>query len=151
SFDSIKIYENIERQTFARHIPILKSIVNKNGYPTGDKVGVESASHFFVLVQHSDIDVKFQEKMLADIKKQVDNKQLIGKEYAYLYDRVQINSGRPQLYGTQVDYGSDGNAFAKNLKNKADVNNRRRQLNMETLEDYLTKVTEMHNKMNKRN
>lgn len=151
SIDSIKIYESLEKQTFSRHIPILKIIFEQNGYPASDKVGAESAYRFFVLVQHADADLKFQEKMLKSIKAQVDKKQLNGKEYAYLYDRVQINSGKPQLYGTQLDYDNAGNAVVKKLKDRQNVNIRRQQFGMDTLEDYLSKATEMHQKMNKRN
>ena len=151
SFDSIKIFETVEKQIFARHIPILKGIFKEYGYPTQKIVGQESSSHFFTLIQHSDADVEFQSKMLPIIKKQVDKKQANGKEYAYLYDRIQLNKGREQLYGTQVDYDINGNAFAKNLKDKTNVDKRRTSLGMETLEDYLAKVTEMHKQMNKRN
>lgn len=150
SYDSIKIYENVEKQTFARHIPILKNIINKYGYPTSEKVGSESASNFFILVQHADTDVKFQEAMLADIEKQVDNKQLNGKEYAYLYDRVQINSGKPQFYGTQLNYDANGNAVPKNLKDEKAVNQRRKDLGMETIESYLERATEIHKKQNQK-
>jgi hypothetical protein len=149
--DSFKVYEIIEHQTFARHIPILKEIVLKHGYPTFEKVGKETSSYFFTLIQHSDIDVEFQSKMLALIKKQVANKQVKGSDYAMLYDRVQINNGKEQLYGTQVDYDAAGNVFPKNLKDKENVNKRRSEFGLSTLEEYLQIMAELHKKQNQHN
>lgn len=151
SGDSLKMLFEIKEKTFARQIPILKEIFKTNGYPTFEKVGKESSNNFFILVQHSDVDVKFQEQMLPLIKKQVDRKQVKGSNYAYLYDRVQINNGRQQLYGTQLGYDKEGNAFAKNLKDNETVNARRSEFGMTPLEDYLAKATELHKRMNEKN
>jgi hypothetical protein len=150
SSDSLKILFEIKEKTFARHIPILKAIFKNNGYPTFEKVGKESSNNFFILVQHADADVKFQEQMLPLIKMQVDKKQVKGSNYAYLYDRVQINNGKQQLYGTQLDYDNEGNAFSKNLKDKETVNARRSEFGMTPLEDYLAKATALHKKQNEK-
>jgi hypothetical protein len=150
SSDSISFYEKKEFQTFERHIPFIKNIVKKNGFPTFEKVGKESSTRFFILIQHSDKDVKFQEKMLPLIKKQVDKKQAKGSNYAYLFDRIQINNGKEQLYGTQLGYDNEGNPFSKNLKDKENVNKRRAEFDMETLEEYLAMATEMHKKQNQK-
>ena len=151
SIDSFKVYEIIEHKTFVRHIPILKTIVSKYGYPSFEKVGEESSSYFFTLIQHSDADIEFQSKMLKILRKQVANKQVKGSDYAMLYDRVQINNGKEQLYGTQVDYDAAGNVFPKNLKDKENVNKRRMEFGMNTLEEYLQMMTELHKKQNQHN
>lgn len=148
SFDSIKVLEAIEHATFKRHIPALKEIYKKWGYPTRQMVGGEASSHFFTMIQHSDADVDFQIKMLPLIKKMVNEKQVNGEEYAYLFDRVHINKSGWQRYGTQLDYDKEGNAVPKQLKDRAGVNKRRKALGMETLEEYLQKTTELHRLMN---
>ena len=149
--DSMNFYEKREFQTFERHIPIIKKILRENGYPSFKMVGKESSHNYFVLVQHSDVDVKFQKKMLPLIKKQVDKKEVSGSDYAYLYDRVQLNSGKEQLFGTQLGYDNDGNAISKNLKDKVNVNKRRAEYGMSTIEEYLANNTEIHKKMNQKN
>lgn len=148
STDSIKLFEERKEQTFIRHTPILKDIYKKIGYPTFKKVGKETSSKFFTLIQHCDKDVSFQSQMLVIIKKQVAKKQVQGSDYAFLYDRVQLNSGKQQLYGTQVDYDQNNNAFPKNLKDNENVNKNRAALGMDTLESYLKMVTEMHKRQN---
>ena len=151
TMDSIKFYEDLKTKTFIRHTPIIKKIIKEYGYPTVDKVGTESSSNFFPLIQHSDNDINFQSKMLPLIKKQVDKKLIEGWEYAYLYDRKKINIGKEQLYGTQLTYDNDGNAIPKKLKDKENVNKRRQELGMGTLEKYLANATETHKKMNQKN
>lgn len=148
SIDSFKVLEKIKNETFARHIPILKSIYKTYGYPTIDLVGAESSSHFFTLIQHADADLEFQSEILPVIKKLAKLKQVSGKDFAFLYDRVQINSNKKQLYGTQLDYDSNGNAFSKNLKSPRRVNKRRKKMGLESLESYLQLANEVHKAQN---
>jgi hypothetical protein len=150
SMDTFMIYETIEHQTFERHIPIINKIYTEYGYPTNEKVGNETSSAFFTLVQHADKDILFQNKMLPIIKKLVDSKQIEGRDYAFPYDRVQINSGKEQLYGTQLDYDNNGNAIPKKLYDAKNVNKRRIAFNMETIEQYLLYTTEMHKQQNQK-
>lgn len=151
SMDSFKFYETKEFETFKRHIPIVKKIVAENGYPTFSKVGKESSENFFILIQHSDADVKFQEKMLPLIKLQVGKKQVKGSNYAFLYDRIQINNGKQQLYGTQVTYDTNGNAIPKSLSDEKNVNKRRKEFNIKPIEEYMKQMTELHKMQNQKN
>lgn len=137
-------------ETFKKHIPILKQIIAENGYPTYDLVGKESGDKFFTMIQHSDADLQFQKDCLKIIAKLVKKKQANSRSFAYLTDRVNINSGKPQIYGTQLDY-KDDKAVPKNLKDPKNVNKRRLEMGLEPLEDYLKKATEFHQQMNKKN
>lgn len=74
SKDSVELFNKRKEQTFVRHIPLLKEVLKKHGYPTFEKVGQETSSYFFTLIQHSDSDVSFQSKMLKILKKQVAKK-----------------------------------------------------------------------------
>jgi hypothetical protein len=141
----------IKSDTFKKHIPILKKIIAENGYPTYDLIGKEAGDKFFTMIQHCDSDLPFQKKMLKTIEKFVKKKQASGKSFAYLTDRIKINSGKPQIYGTQISYDENGNAFSKKLKDPKNVNKRRMEVGLEPLEDYLKMATEFHQKTNKKN
>lgn len=52
----------------------------------------------WLLVQHMDNDIKFQEWFLSKLPKNSSN-------YRYLYDRVEVNRGRNQKYNTQLTEG----------------------------------------------
>jgi len=70
--------------------------------------------------------------------------------YAYLTDRVAINSGQPEEYGTQVVYEGAGlgKVVPKSLRDPQNVNKRRAAIGMEPLENYLGMMTNMHVEMN---
>ena len=142
--------DKIKNETFKKHIPLLKEIIRKYGFPTFNLVGKESSNNFFAMVQHSDFDLKFQKACLKKIKKFVKTKQVNTANFAYLTDRVSINSGKPQIYGTQLDYDKDGNALPKNLKDAENVNKRRSSVGLESIEEYLKKMTELHKQMNQK-
>lgn len=141
----------IETETFETHIPILKEIIRKHGFPTFELVGKEASQNFFVMIQHADSDIRFQKFCLKKAKRFVKTKQVSTLNFAYLTDRVRINSGKPQIYGTQLDYDIEGKAFSKNLKDAKNVNRRRNSVGLEPLEEYLKKMTELHKKQNTKN
>ncbi len=145
-----KMKELFERQneTIKRHIPTEKTIIEKYGYPTIDKVGKETSHHFFTLVQHADADIDFQEKMLKVIKKETSKGNITGKEFAFLSDRVRLAQGKSQLYGSQVTYDDVGNSVPKNLYKSVKVDSRRQKYGLEPLNVYLKMMTEMHKNMN---
>jgi len=146
--DSIKtLFANIPL-VYKRHIPILKTIIKKNGYPTIKSVGKESSHNFFIMVQHSDSDVEFQSEMLVLIKAEVEKGNVSGKDFAFLTDRVLLAKGKQQRYGTQVEYEYNKRVFPKNLYKPEECNKRRAKLKMESLEDYLKFMLEEHKKQN---
>jgi hypothetical protein len=54
------------------------------------------------LAMHADSDVNFQRKVFAAIKKyKYQHTHPKGYAYQYLKDRILINRGKPQRYGTQ--------------------------------------------------
>lgn len=139
--------EKIKKETFVRHTFILKNILTTYGYPNFDRVGKESSNNYWLCVQHCDHDLKFQEEVLRLMKKELKNKKADSKNYAYLTDRVNINLGKSQIYGTQVEY-KDRTAFAKKLKNPKTVNDRRKAVGLDPIENYLSMMTQMHRQMN---
>lgn len=79
----------------------LKEIFKEYGFPTKKLVGKDAMYGIFLMIQHSDMDKQWQKSQLENIKKAVKNGDMDGQSYAYLYDRIKINNGGKQLYGTQ--------------------------------------------------
>ena len=142
--------EDVEKSNFARHQPILESIIKKYGYPGFKQVGEKNANNFWLLVQHADANPEFQRQVLKLMLPQVKSKNASPINYAYLTDRVAINSGQPEEYGTQVVYDGPelGKAVPKSLRDPKNVNKRRVAIGMEPLENYLDRMTKMHVEMN---
>ncbi|MQA83904.1 MAG: hypothetical protein GEV03_04530 [Streptosporangiales bacterium] len=63
-------------------------------------------------------------------------------EVAYLTDRVAINRGRRQTYGTQISC-ADGRAVTKPMVDPERVDERRRDVGLQPLEEYLAEVGKM--------
>jgi hypothetical protein len=63
---------------------------------------------------------------------------------------VNLNSGKKQIYGTQVTY-QNRTAVPKSLKNPKSVNKRRKEAGLEPIEGYLQRMTEMHRQMSPMN
>jgi Family of unknown function (DUF6624) len=91
--------ENKARKIYQENSLWLKEIINKNSWPSKEFVGINGEESAWLITQHSP-DINFQEKCLKLIKKlPLTNER---KEYMeYLTDRILINKGEPQKYGTQ--------------------------------------------------
>lgn len=80
----------------------------------------------------------------------VDKNNANPQNYAFLMDRVNINTGKAQIYGTQVNYNLDiAQAYPLKLTDSSNVNRRRNKIGLEPLEQYLNKLTKIHFEMNK--
>ncbi|MEU8434139.1 DUF6624 domain-containing protein [Streptomyces sp. NPDC029216] len=79
----------------------LKAVVAEHGWPGFTLVGEEGADAAWLLVQHADRDPGFQCEARDLLQAAVDAGEAPSRHLAYLTDRVLVNSGRPQLYGTQ--------------------------------------------------
>lgn len=79
----------------------LKEIISEFGFPTKQLVGRDAMQCVFLIIQHADADAKWQKEQLPNIESAVKNGDVEGERFAYLYDRVRVNGGEKQLYGTQ--------------------------------------------------
>lgn len=79
----------------------LKEILEEHGFPTKKLVGKDAMQGVFLMIQHSDRDKEWQKSQLPNIETAVKKGDMDGQSYAYLYDRIKINNGEKQRYGTQ--------------------------------------------------
>ncbi len=125
----------------------LKEIIEKIGWPGISKVGKLGASSAWLLAQHADVDVEFQEKCLTlmeENRNDVDNRHI-----AYLTDRVRVNKGMNQLYGTQFK-GSGSDYGPHEIEDPDNLEERRTSAGLETFEEYKTRMGESNKKFEER-
>lgn len=134
---------------FSNHKKRLEEIVNRFGYPGYSLVGEAGSQNFWVMVQHCDSDPGFQSTILEKLKVEVDNKNADASNFGLLTDRVKLNTGEKQIYGSQVTYNFLGQAYPKNLADSVNVNKKRAEIGLEPIEEYLNSMTQMHFEMNK--
>lgn len=144
--------KEFQDSVFTSHHRRLQKILSDYGYPGFDLVGKQGSRDFWLLVQHLDQWPDFQQKVLDAMKKQVLKKNASSGDYAYLTDRVRLNTNRDQLYGTQVMYSSDScQAIPRPTENPDSLNRRRKEVGLDSIEEYLNKMSQLHFKMNKDN
>lgn len=126
----------------------IKEMFDQIGFPTPPKFDKEVTSDFWLLVQHSDNDPAFQQRVL-DAMDALPAGVIETTEQAYLVDRVLINTGRLQRYGTQVDFDFDqARAFPKPVEDPAGIDERRASAGLESLSKYMNGMSEMNYMMN---
>lgn len=143
-------WKSFKDSVFTTHQKRLKQIFNKHGFVGFDLAGKKGSDNFWLMVQHSDHNPNFQKEVLYKMKIEVDKKNASPSNYGLLVDRVNLNTGKKQVYGTQVTYNmTTGQAYPKPLKDSLKVNERRKSIGLEPIEKYLNSMTEMHFEMNK--
>lgn len=116
----------------------LKAIVKKYGFPNFDLVGTDGSHSFWLLMQHQDQYPDFQEEVLALMKTEMENGKASMTNYAYLLDRVRINTGKQQVYGTQMRLNNEQTSYEpNNLEDPTNVNERRKSVGLGTIEEYI--------------
>jgi hypothetical protein len=133
-----------------RNYAHLKKIVKKYGFPSFDLVGKTSSHNFWMMVQHSDFDVKFQKKVLKKMRQAVKKQDASAQDYAFLVDRVKINTNEPQLYGTQITVTDVNKGYElKPVYKPEELNRRRKEIGLPPVEEYLEKANKLFFELNK--
>ena len=115
-----------------------KRIVQQYGFPGYSLVGENGSNSFWAIVQHCDDDLNFQQQVLKLIGAEVKRHDASAENYAYLMDRVLINKGQKQLYGTQVHFNTKTkHSEPLPIQDSIGVDARRTAVGLMPLKDYL--------------
>lgn len=100
--------KNYLEQTSKEHIQIFHHLVFKKfGWPDHRTFDSECLQGVFLIAQHANHDEHFQQLALKHFAQLTSDE---GRQYyAYLSDRIRINRGQPQYYGTLINI--DGNFY----------------------------------------
>ena len=118
----------------------LKKIIQKYGWPDEGLAGKAGTRGAWLIVQHADNDIGFQERCLKLIKDKAKEKLVPLWQVAYLTDRVLVNKGKTQLYGTQFYNNRQGKLVSRPIKNKKNLEKRRTLFGLESFKKYSEKI-----------
>jgi hypothetical protein len=125
-----------------RHTERLKEIIAAYGWPTIPLVGPRASRGAWLIAQHADHDLPLQLRALSLMEEAARAPGLVfAQDVAYLADRVRINSGRPQLYGTQLEV-KGGKRVPKTIESPESVDQRRLSVGLPPLAEYLAGVND---------
>lgn len=128
-------YNKKMKELHNKNAQILNDIINTIGYPTNDKVGIEASDATWLIIQHSIGQPEFMKKCAALLEKAVGEKKANPKYLAILTDRIAVFEGKLQYYGTQFDWDVDGNLSPNIYDDLTKVNERRKSIGLNTLEE----------------
>jgi hypothetical protein len=130
----------------------IKKIYSEYGYLGYDKIGKEYSRRFWITIQHADNDIKFQQKMLKELGKEIKKNNAEKSSYAMLEDRISVNLNQKQRFGSQVTYNEKGQAIPKNgILDTLNIDKLRTEYNLPSFKEYYNLMTTNHFEMNKDN
>ena len=100
--------------------------------PTLKEVSRKQMDAIWLVWQHT--DENHRKKYFPLVELSVNKGDLSKQNYALMKDRILMDEGKPQLYGSQIQNGK-----LYELEAPSGVNERRKSMDMEPLEDYLNK------------
>ena len=117
----------------------LRSIVDSLGWPGKSQVGDSAAKAVAKLLMTSR-DLPLQERAAALMEKAVAAAEASPLSYAYLIDRVRVNGGRQQIYGTSMMMTQFGVVTVSPIADSAGVDARRRSVGLGPLADSVAAI-----------
>jgi tetratricopeptide (TPR) repeat protein len=138
--DSPEMQQNFKNgvQADSLNMIILKKLFLQYGFLGIEEVGKQGSGNFWLMMQHCDRDPKFQEEVLGEMKKHIERKNANPSNYAYLIDRVKVNTGKEQVYGTQMKLNQEGSSYEpKPVIEPENLNKRRAEVGLGTIEEYI--------------
>ncbi len=113
----------------------LGELLAARGWPARTLVGDEGAQAAWLLAQHADRDPGLQQAFLDALREAVAAGDASPSHLAYLEDRVRINAGEPQLYGTQ--FTQEGGELAPHpIEDPDRLDERRAEVGLEPFAAY---------------
>lgn len=119
----------------------LKKLIHEIGWIDLRRFGKEGSGNAIILAQHSG-ELPLMVAILPFVEKEYKGAGDDSVMYAILYDRLQLNLGRKQRYGTQVGKDSEGNPVVLPLENASKVEQFRKEIGLPPLTEYLKLASE---------
>jgi hypothetical protein len=111
-------------------------ILDEHGWPGPEQVGREGNQAVFLVIQHADRST--QEKYLPVMREAVKYGQAEFSELAMLEDRVLMNQGKKQIYGSQIGFNEEtGNLYVVPVEDPDHLDERRACAGMVPMAEYL--------------
>ncbi len=113
----------------------VEQILAKCGMPNVDTAGDKGMSAIWLVIQHASADkrTKYFPQLLEAAKKG----DLERQDIALMQDRMLMDAGKQQLYGSQITMNEDGNYELYDLKEPSKVDSRRAIMGLGPLSEYV--------------
>ncbi len=115
----------------------LAAIVQEiGGYPGPEVVGKSEANTTWLVIQHAPIE--YQQRYYPLVEHAAREGKTSMGNWAYLIDRMNMNRGVKQIYGSQMRLREDKNGYEiYPLEDPSNVNKRRAEVGLGPIEEYI--------------
>lgn len=135
------VYNPIMRQCHEENADLLEKFLDKYGWPFPQDYSEEVHEAAWFIAIHAISKPSLIKKVARIMYDAWKSGKISGKYYANFYDRIELYEGRKQLYGTHL-YPSKTGWYAGDLKDPETVNERRKALGLQSLEDWIKESEE---------
>lgn len=112
----------------------LRETVEASGWPSPSVHGDQAWTDAWTIVQHAAHDVEFQASALGAMREMFARGEGDGRYIALLEDRLAVQAGRPQSYGTQMEC-HDGSWQPSEIAEPGKVEARRARMGLKPLSE----------------
>jgi hypothetical protein len=113
----------------------VEAILNNYSWLGADVVGEVGSMTLYLVIQHADKDTRA--KYLPMMRDVVKEGKVEAANLALMEDRVALEAGKKQLYGSQLAQDTQtGKYYFRPIEDEPNVNNRRASVGLEPLEYY---------------
>jgi hypothetical protein len=128
--DSIKYVSYID----SCNLVLVEKLIALYGWPGKSFVGASGNYTVFLVIQHAGLAT--QEKYFPLMQASVDAGESRPADLAYLQDRILMQQGKKQLYGSQIVFNKTGGQELYPIEDERNVNIRRAKMGLQPLEEY---------------
>ncbi len=120
----------------------LRQITKKHGFPNADLIGLDVVSNVFTMIIHSP-SIELQKENLPYLRQAAQTNQYILPDIALLTDKILVAEKKPQIYGTQFRTKA-GKMYLQETIEPEKLNERRAEMNLPTMEEYVKMLEKMY-------
>ncbi len=129
-------YEEAMQRVHTENAQALQRIVAAHGWPGVSMVGLEGCRAAWLVAQHAICTPSLQRQFLQQLEAARASGDAPPKLVALLTDRIRFNEGRPQVYGTVLDWNERGELGCE-LEDPARIDELRARVGLPAFEESL--------------
>jgi hypothetical protein len=118
----------------------LRALIESRGWPTRSLVGEEAAAAAWLILQHAIGNPSLQRRGLALMNEAAARGEVSPAQVAMLEDRIRVNEGRGQRYGTQFDWDREGLLSPLPIDDPENVDARRAEVGLSPLAEEIQRM-----------
>lgn len=115
------------------------ALIEEHGWPGKSMVGMQASTAAFLVIQHAPKEI--MEKYLPLLREAAAKGEASNNHLAMMEDRVRMNQGLPQLYGSQVRMNPETKQWELyTVEDEANLDKRRAAMGLGPIKDYLKRM-----------